>query len=80
MQGRLVTEPPSKFIEKEETMKQFGDRPLKVSEVAKELNLSPMTITRYLREGLLKGWRYQKVWRVDPESLRKFVQERSNRK
>lgn len=48
---------------------------LTISEVAKELKLSEMTIFRYLKSGKIKGVKIGKNWRVKQEEVERIKEE-----
>ncbi len=47
-------------------------------EVAARLKVAPRTVTGWLREGMLKGVRVLRLWRISEEALAEFLEERSN--
>lgn len=51
---------------------------LTVSEVAKRLRLTTASVTGYLRAGELRGAKMARVWRVEEEDLRIFLEGRMN--
>ena len=53
------------------------ERMLTVEDVAKQLQVHPETIRRWLREGRLDGYRISRRggWRVRPESVEKMLDE-----
>lgn len=44
-----------------------------VTEVAKMLKLSPITIMKMIREGKLQGLKVSRMWRIDSNSLEQFL-------
>ena len=48
-----------------------------VDEVAKHLNLHPMTIRRLAREGVIPAFKVGRQWRVKRELLDKWLEEKS---
>jgi len=52
------------------------DKLLTVKEVADRLRVNDMTVTRYLRDGILKGFKLRRVWRIWESELEKFLKER----
>jgi len=56
------------------------DRPeyLTSQDVAKRLNVDHESVKRWLRTGQLVGYQFGKQWRVRPDDLERFVQERRN--
>jgi len=51
------------------------ERLLRPEEVAEMLQVSRRTVVRWLKEGILKGVRVGRLWRVRPEDLEKFLRE-----
>jgi excisionase family DNA binding protein len=50
-----------------------------VKEVGQILNLSPITIRRYIKEKKIKGfYKLGKEWRIEKEDLEKFIKEVKN--
>lgn len=50
-----------------------------VKEVGEILNLSPITIRRYIKEKKIKGfYKLGKEWRIEKEDLDKFIEEVKN--
>jgi excisionase family DNA binding protein len=47
-----------------------------VKEVSAILNLSPITIRRYIKDKKIKGfYKLGKEWRIEKEDLEKFIKE-----
>lgn len=55
------------------------DKMLSVDEVAKQLGLSPDSVLRRLRQGVLTGYNLEGTWRVKQSDLDKYLEERKNR-
>lgn len=53
---------------------------LTVNEVAERLGLHAHTIRRYIREGKIPAAKFGRVWRVDEEDLRAFIEEQKRLK
>lgn len=53
---------------------------LKISEVAKQLNVSERTVRRLAEKGELPAVKIGCHWRIKPEDLEKYKQEKSNKK
>jgi excisionase family DNA binding protein len=52
-----------------------------VKEVSAILNLSPITIRRYIKDKKIKGfYKLGKEWRIEKEDLEKFIKEVKNSK
>lgn len=50
-----------------------------VKEVGEILNLSPITIRRYIKDQKIKGfYKLGKEWRIEKEDLEKFIKEVKN--
>ncbi len=52
---------------------------LTAAQVAERLQLRERTVTSWLRQGFLRGFKLGKEWRVSPEDLRSFLETRVNR-
>ncbi len=52
---------------------------LTAAQVAERLQLHERTVTAWLRQGYLRGFKLGKEWRVSPEDLRSFLETRVNR-
>ena len=53
------------------------DQPLlSVEQIAKRLNVSEITVRRWLLRGQLTGYRFSGEWRVEPADLEAFLQEK----
>lgn len=50
------------------------------SQIAARFQVDERTVTRWLRNGYLRGFKLGKEWRVDPEDLHAFMEERVNRR
>jgi excisionase family DNA binding protein len=46
---------------------------LSINDVAAQLKLQPRTVLEWLRTGKLPGYKLGRVWRVDPEDVKKFL-------
>jgi excisionase family DNA binding protein len=46
-----------------------------VDEIKQILQLGELTIRRYLKAGLLKGFKVGRFWRVEAEELERFISE-----
>jgi excisionase family DNA binding protein len=44
-----------------------------VSEIAKRLSMSPQTVRTWIEEGMLRGIRVRKVWRVRREDFEQLL-------
>ena len=44
-----------------------------LSEIAKRLSMSPQTVRRWIEEGVLRGIRVRKVWRVRREDFEELL-------
>jgi excisionase family DNA binding protein len=51
---------------------------LTVKQVAKQLNLVPMTVTRYIHKGKLKASRPGGRWLIDPSAVDEMLRENAN--
>jgi excisionase family DNA binding protein len=51
---------------------------LTVEEVARRLNTTQGTVNRWIRDGLLPGYKVGREWRVAPEDFEEFL--RKNRR
>lgn len=47
-----------------------------IGEVAEHLRLSRWTVRRYVRDGVLPASKIGRFWRVRPQDLEKFIEER----
>jgi putative molybdopterin biosynthesis protein len=47
-----------------------------VEEVAKELQIHPVTVQRYIRSGELTAYKIGKIYRIHAEDLRRFMEGR----
>ncbi len=48
------------------------------TQVAEHLQIHERTITRWLRDGYLRGFKLGKEWRVSPEDLQLFMESQAN--
>jgi excisionase family DNA binding protein len=55
-------------------MPEFPERYLSPNEVAQRLNVTPLTVRRWLTSGKLKGLRAGRLWRVRESDLDAFLQ------
>ncbi len=51
---------------------------LSATEVAEMLNVHPITIGKWLREGTIKGSKLGKIWRVKRSEVEAFFERSSN--
>ncbi len=51
---------------------------LTIGEVAKRLRVDPETVRRWLNQKVLPGYQFGRQWRVRPDELEKFIEERHN--
>ena len=49
-------------------------------QIADTLQLTESTITRWLRNGRLRGFKVGRDWRVSPADLDAFLEEQANRR
>jgi excisionase family DNA binding protein len=49
------------------------------TQVAERLQIQETTVTRWLREGYLRGFKLGKEWRIGPTDLEEFVEHQANR-
>lgn len=53
------------------------DQPLlSVEQVAKRLNVTELTVRRWLMKGILPGYRFSGEWRIEVSDLEAFLRER----
>lgn len=50
------------------------ERYLRAEDIAGRLNVSPITVRKWLREGKLKGLRAGRLWRVKESDLQAFLE------
>jgi excisionase family DNA binding protein len=57
-------------------MEGTADQPefLTVSQIAKRLQMSPQTVRVWIEEGMLRGFRVRKVWRVPREDFERLLE------
>jgi excisionase family DNA binding protein len=55
------------------------DKIYSTTEVAKALRVSPVTITRAIRDGKLKAFRAGGQWRILGSKVRRYIQEQTTR-
>ena len=60
-------------------MSSMEQRLLTPAEVAKCLQINEHTVLDWLRNGLLRGFKLGKAWRVSPEDFEDFLERRANR-
>ncbi len=48
------------------------------AQIAEALQLTESTITRWLRNGRLRGFKVGKDWRVSPADLEAFLEKKAN--
>jgi excisionase family DNA binding protein len=56
----------------------MGDKARKVytpEQVAEQLQVSLKTVTNYLREGRLKGFKVGRLWRITEDDLEEFLRQ-----
>ncbi len=46
---------------------------LTVEEIARRLNTTPNTVNRFIRTGLLPGYKVGREWRVEPADFEEFL-------
>jgi excisionase family DNA binding protein len=51
-----------------------------IEEVAEGLRLSPITVSRWVKTGYLRGAKVGSLWRIRVEDVEQFVRERMNQK
>ncbi len=56
-----------------------ADHLITSAQVAEYLRVDKKTVARWLRKGLLRGFKLGKEWRVSREDLRLFIEQRANR-
>jgi len=56
-------------------MKKEG-KMLTITEVAKKLNMHYMTIYYWCRDGKLPAVQFDKIYRIDEEDLKKFLEDK----
>ena len=63
-------------------LKMTQGKLLTPEQVAEQLSVSVLSVKRWLREGKMQGVKVAgKVWRIEPESLQRFIEEhRTGRK
>ena len=49
------------------------------AQVAERLQIFERTVTRWLREGYLRGFKLGKEWRIAPTDLEEFMESHANR-
>jgi len=72
--GILVLEFKSKEVQNMENEKEF----LKVSDVARRLNVSQMTILRMIKDGQIEATRIGKSWRISTKAVERLIEENKN--
>jgi excisionase family DNA binding protein len=48
------------------------------AQVAERLQIHERTVTRWLREGYLRGFKLGKEWRISPADLKAFMDRHAN--
>ncbi len=48
---------------------------LTVDEVSKILKVRPKAIREWLKQGILKGAKFGRIWRIDERDLEEFIQK-----
>lgn len=59
-------------------MRVHEDKKMKLltpEEAAERLNVSPLTIRKWLRSGRLRGVKVSVLWRIREQDLEKFIKE-----
>jgi excisionase family DNA binding protein len=56
-------------------MPESQERLLSPNNVAERLNISPLTVRRWLKAGKMKGVRVGRLWRVRESDLEAFLQK-----
>jgi len=51
---------------------------LKVSDVARRLNVSQMTILRMIKDGQIEATRIGKSWRIPAKAVERLIEENKN--
>lgn len=49
------------------------------AQVAKRIQIQERTVTRWLRDGYLSGYKLGKEWRIAPDDLESFLHGHANR-
>ena len=52
------------------------DTLLSVKEISKLLQLHPVTVARYIREGQIPAYKFGRVWRAKQEDIENFMAKR----
>lgn len=52
------------------------NRLLSVKEISELLQLHPVTITRYIREGQISAYKFGRVWRAKQEDVARFMEKK----
>ena len=55
----------------------MADQILTCDQVAKMLQLHPLTVLRYIKEGKIKGIKLGRVYRIRESEIEKFLQKHS---
>ena len=55
------------------------DELLRPSQIAERLQIQERTVTRWLRNGYLRGFKLGKEWRVSSADLRSFMEKHANK-
>ena len=48
------------------------------SQIAEALQIQERTVTRWLRDGYMRGFKLGKEWRIDPSDLESFIEAHAN--
>ena len=48
------------------------------TQIAERLQIHERTVTRWLRDGYMRGFKLGKEWRNDPSDLQVFIENQSN--
>jgi excisionase family DNA binding protein len=54
-------------------MPEFPERYLSPDDVARRLNVKPLTVRRWLKDGKLRGIKVGRLWRVRESDLEAFL-------
>jgi excisionase family DNA binding protein len=54
----------------------ISDKLLTVKDIAKKLNVSLQTVRNYIKEGKIKAYKFDNVWRIPSKEVDKFLEDR----
>jgi excisionase family DNA binding protein len=54
----------------------ISDKLLTVKDIAKKLNVSLQTVRNYIKEGKIKAYKFDSVWRIPSKEVDKFLEDR----